>query len=63
MEYEVSKVGAAVDHLDCAIRLFLNHEYVPAITLAGAAEGLLGTSLAEQSAHSLLKDALHRQWA
>jgi hypothetical protein len=43
MEFELSKIDAAVDQIDWAIRLFLDHQaYLPAITLAGAAEEILG---------------------
>jgi hypothetical protein len=43
METEITKIDAAVDQLDWAIRLILDHQaYAPAITLAGAAEELLG---------------------
>ena len=39
----VNKVDAAVDQLDWAIRLLIDHEaYIPAITLAGACDGILG---------------------
>ena len=42
MKYHVTKIDAAVDQLDWAIRLFLDHKaYVPAITLAGAAEEIV----------------------
>ena len=40
--YEVPEIDAAVDQLDWAIRLFLDSSaYVPATTLAGAADGIL----------------------
>jgi len=59
MEYTLSKIGAAVDQLDWAIRLFLDHQaYVPAITLAGAAEEILGQTLGEESAFALLKQRI-----
>jgi hypothetical protein len=62
MEYVVSEIGAAVDQLDWSIRLFLDYRaYVPAITLAGAAEEVLGAPLPEESALSLLKATLHKQ--
>ena len=55
MEYTLSKLDAAVDQLDWAIRLFLdNKAYVPAITLAGAAEEILGQMLGEDSAFAQL---------
>ena len=44
--FVVPKVDAAVDQMDWAIRLFLDFgAYVPAITLAGAAEGILEACL------------------
>lgn len=59
MEYTLSKVEAAVDQLDWAIRLFLDHRaYVPAITLAGAAEEILGETLGDQSAFAQLKQRI-----
>ena len=59
MEYTISKVEAAVDQLDWAIRLFLDHRaYAPAITLAGAAEEILGQALGEESAFALLKQRI-----
>jgi len=46
MEYKISKIDAAVSQLDWAIRLFLDHQaYLPAITLAGAAEEIIGKAL------------------
>jgi len=51
MEYELTKIDAAVDQLDWAIRLFLDHmAYVPAITLAGADEEILGQAVGERAA-------------
>ena len=39
MKYTVNKIDAAIDQLDWAIKLFIEHKaYVPSITLAGAAE-------------------------
>jgi hypothetical protein len=59
MEYTLSKIDAAVDQLDWAIRLFLDHQaYVPAITLAGAAEEILGETLGDKSAFAQLKTRL-----
>jgi len=56
MEFELSKIDAAVDQLDWAIRLFLDHQaYVPAITLAGAAEEILGKAVGERAAFHELK--------
>jgi len=57
MEFEVTKIDAAVDQLDWAIRLFLDHDaYTPAITLAGAAEELLGKTAADRAAFGQLKN-------
>lgn len=62
-EYVISKIDAAVDQLDWSIRLFLDHQaYVPAITLAGAAEEIIGETLSGQSAFSLLKARLSNQY-
>lgn len=62
MEYTVSKIEAAVDQLDWAIRLFLDHRaYIPAITLAGAAEEIVGQTLGDQSAFALLKQRIAAQ--
>lgn len=59
MEYTLSKLDAAVDQLDWAIRLFLdNKAYVPAITLAGAAEEILGEMLGGDSAFGQLKQRI-----
>jgi hypothetical protein len=56
MEWELSKIDAAVDQLDWAIRLFLDHQaYVPAITLAGAAEEILGKAVGGDAAFLQLK--------
>jgi hypothetical protein len=46
MQSELTKIDVAVDQLDWAIRLFLDHRaYVAAITLAGAAEEILGRAV------------------
>lgn len=59
MEYTLSKLDAAVDQLDWAIRLFLdNKAYVPAITLAGAAEEILGEMLGCDSAFAQLRQRI-----
>lgn len=59
MIYSISKIEAAVEQLDWAIRLFLDHEaYIPAITLAGAAEEIIGEAVKEKSAHNKLKERL-----
>lgn len=56
MDYSLSKIDAAVDQIDWSIRLFLDHQaFVPAITLAGAAEEIIGAVLGEQSVFALVK--------
>jgi hypothetical protein len=63
MEFVISKINAAVDQLDWSIRLFLDHQaYVPAITLAGAAEEIIGETLSGGSAFSLLKSRLSAEY-
>jgi len=63
MEFVISKIDAAVDQLDWSIRLFLDHQaYVPAITLAGAAEEIVGETLSNESAFSLLKARLSAKY-
>lgn len=63
MEFIISKIDAAVDQLDWSIRLFLDHQaYVPAITLAGAAEEIIGETLSSESAFSLLKARLSARY-
>lgn len=62
MKYHVTKIDAAVDQLDWAIRLFLDHKaYVPAITLAGAAEEIFGEAVSEDAAFCILKQRHHEQ--
>ena len=59
MRFQVRKIDAAIDQLDWAIKLFLDHKaYVPSITLAGAAEEIIGETLRSESAFQLLKDSL-----
>jgi len=59
VEYQLSKIDAAIEQLDWAIRLFLDHQaHVPAITLAGAAEEILGKTLADSSSFAILKKEL-----
>lgn len=59
MTYTLSKIDAATDQLDCAIRLFLDSgAYVPAITLAGAAEEILGQALGDDSVFARIKKKL-----
>ena len=56
MEFELSKIDAAAEQLDWAIRLFLDHQaYLPAITLAGAAEEILGQAVGDRAAFAQLK--------
>ena len=53
---ELSKIDVAVEQLDWAIRLFLDHQaYLPAITLAGAAEEILGQAVGDRAAFAQLK--------
>jgi len=64
MEFELSKIDVAVDQLDWAIRLYLDHKaYVPAITLAGAAEELLGKAVEDRAAFAVLKRKLAADFA
>ena len=59
MKYQVGKLDAAVDQLDWAIKLFLDHKaYVPSITLAGAAEEIIGETLGSEAAFKILKERL-----
>jgi hypothetical protein len=56
VEFELSKIDAAVEQLDWAIRLFLDHKaYVPAIGLAAAAEEILGKAVLGRSAFEALR--------
>lgn len=64
MEVELTKIDAAVDQLDWAIRLFLDHRaYVAAITLAAAAEEILGKPLAERAAINVLKKKIASKYS
>jgi hypothetical protein len=63
MGFDVQPIEAAVDQLDWAIRLLIDHQaYVPAITLSGAANGILENCLrgfgGADTAHSTLTNAL-----
>ena len=59
MKYQVNKIDAAVNQLDWAIKLFIDHqEYVPAITLAGAAEEIVGEAVSSEAAFRMLKKSL-----
>jgi hypothetical protein len=56
MDCAPTQIDAAVDQLDWAIRLFLDHAaFVPAITLAGAPGEIIGETLGDQSTCALLK--------
>ncbi len=56
MEIAISKIDAAVEQLDWAIKLFLDHRaWIPAITLAGAAEEVLGKLVGQRAAFGQLK--------
>ncbi|OAI09021.1 hypothetical protein A1353_05505 [Methylomonas methanica] len=55
MTHTVSKIEAASHQLDWAIRLLIDYDVpIPAITLAGAAEEILGKALGDISAHERL---------
>lgn len=59
MDYTLSKIDAAADQLDWSIRLFLDQQaYVPAITLAGAAEEIVGETLGDESVFARVKSKL-----
>lgn len=61
--YRIGKIDAAVDQLDWAIKLFLDYKaYVPSITLAGAAEEILGEAVASESAFRKLMDSLSTEY-
>ncbi len=63
MKYQINKIDAAVDQLDWAIKLFLDHKaYIPAITLAGAAEEILGEAVSSDTAFKLLKQSLSEEY-
>ena len=63
MKYSVTKIDAAIVQLDWAIKLFLDHKaYVPAITLAGAAEEVIREPLADNSAFKKLQDKLAKEY-
>ena len=64
MNCRVKKIDAAVDQLDWAIKLFLDHKaYIPAITLAGAAEEIIGEAVSSESALQKLKALLSTKYA
>jgi len=59
MKYTVNKIDAAADQLDWAIKLFLDHgAYVSAITLAGAAEEIVGEAVSTEASFHKLKEIL-----
>jgi hypothetical protein len=63
MDYRVGKIDAAVDQLDWAIKLFLDHKaYIAAITLAGAAEEIIGQAISSKSALQKLKETLSTKY-
>jgi len=56
MKFTITKVDAAVEQMDWAIKLLLdNQAYIPAITLAGAAEEIIGETLGQRAVFSQLK--------
>lgn len=60
---QVRKATAASHQLDWAIRLLLDHDApMPAITLAGAAEGLIGPMVGDRSAHTILQTDLSSEF-
>lgn len=62
MKYQITKIEAAVDQLDWSIKLFLDEQaYVPAITLAGAAEEILGEAVSSEASFRILKDRLSKR--
>ncbi len=57
--FELSKLEIAVEQLNWAIRLFLEHKAsVPAITLAGAAEEIVGQAVGELRASEAINKHL-----
>jgi len=64
MEFELTKIDAAVDQLDWAIRLFLDHQaYLAAITLAAAAEEILGQAVGDRAAFRQLTTTFATRFA
>jgi|SRR4030095_16933909 hypothetical protein len=62
VEHRLTKIDAAVEQLDWAIRLFLDHQaYVPAITLGGAANLMLHEMLGSKSPLLIAADTLASQ--
>ena len=63
MKVTVTKIDAAVHQLDWAIKLFIDHnEYLPAITLAGAAEEVLGELVGGEAAFRQLLSSLTEKY-
>lgn len=57
MKTKIAKIDAAVEQLDWAIKLFLDHQAcLPAITLAGAAEEILGEAVFNRTSSSSFHD-------
>ncbi len=57
--YRLTKIAVAVDQLDWAIRLLIDHSaYIPAVALAGAAEEILGRFVGQQASFHVLKSTL-----
>lgn len=65
MKIKTTKIDIAVHQLDTAIKLFLDgKDYIPSITLAGAAEEILGIIVARngsQSAYAELSESLKNE--
>jgi hypothetical protein len=62
MEFELSKIDAAVEQLDWAIKLFLDRQaYLPAITLAGDAEEILGRAIGDRGCVCSAPDGFRRE--
>ncbi len=65
MEIKISKIDAALNQLDWAIKLFLDHQaFIPAITLAGAAEEIIGEVVFNKTGSSsfhILKNKLSKE--
>jgi hypothetical protein len=58
MNYVVDRLNVALEHIDWAIRLLLDEKaYTAAITLAGAAEEILGKAIGEESSLNRLNKA------
>ncbi len=55
-EYNVKTI--AIEHLSYAIKLYLNDEYLPAITLAGAAEEILGKFVKKENKKNALSSII-----